>query len=89
MQEHPPLWEDTHPDIAARLVEGYRQMSPVEKVRRVVALTQGVQQMALARLRLEYPNDTERQRQLRLASLWIDAETMRAAFSWDPDIEGR
>ncbi|MCB9762365.1 MAG: hypothetical protein H6739_21390 [Alphaproteobacteria bacterium] len=85
----PPLWTDTHPDAERVLIAGYRRMSPADKLRRVVALTQGAQQMALARLREEYPDDTDRQRQLRLASLWLDDETMRRVFGWDPAVEGR
>ena len=85
----PPLWTDTHPAAERVLVEGYRQMSAAAKLRRVVALTQGVQQMALSRLRSKYPADSERQLQLRLAALWIDDDLMRAAFGWDPALEGR
>ena len=64
-------------------------MSPADKLKRVVALTQGVQQMALLRLREKYPHDSEQHLQYRLASLWIDAETMRRAVGWDPEVEGR
>ena len=85
----PVLWSDTHPDAERVLVEGYRQMSSAEKLQRVVAMTQGVQQMALARLRSQYPDDSERQLQLRLAALWLDDEVMRAAVGWDPELEGR
>ena len=45
--------------------------------------------MPLLRLREKYPHDSERQLQYRLASLWIDAETMRRAVGWDPEVEGR
>lgn len=83
------LWTDTHPDAERVLVEGYRRMSAAAKLKRVVALTQGVQQMALARLRAEYPEATERELQLRLAALWLDDELMRRAFDWDPEARGR
>ncbi len=85
----PALWTDTHPDAERVLVEGYRAMSAAEKLRRVVALTQGVQELALARLRDQYPEDSDRQRHLRLAALWLDADTMRTVFEWDPEVEGR
>jgi len=39
------LWTDTHPDAGRVLVEGCRRMSPAAKLQRVVALTQGGQQM--------------------------------------------
>ena len=84
-----PLWRDTHPAAERVLIEGYRRMSLADKLKRVAALTQGVQQLALLRLRKAYPDDSERQLQYRLASLWIDAETMRRAVGWDPEVEGR
>jgi len=86
---HPPLWTDTHPDAERVLVQGYRHMSPAQKLQRVVALTQGCQQFALARLRQQYPGESERRLQLRLAALWLGDDTMRAAFGWDPEREGR
>ena len=85
----PTLWNDTHPDAERVLIAGYRRMSPADKLKRVVALTHGVQQMALLRLREKYPQDTDRQLQYRLASLWLDDETMRRAVGWDPEVEGR
>lgn len=38
---------DTHANIEALLIEGYRKMSPSQKLERVCALTQAVQQLAL------------------------------------------
>ncbi|HPQ40416.1 MAG TPA: hypothetical protein PLV45_08580 [bacterium] len=80
--------EDTHPEIEEMLLEGYRKMSPTEKWNRVNELTIAVQQLALARIRKQYGNISEREQRLRLAALWIDRETMIDAFGWDPDIEG-
>lgn len=71
------------------LVEGYRRMSFAEKGRRIVELTHGVQQMALARLRAQHPAASPRELQLRLAALWIDPETLRAAVGWAPGDEPR
>lgn len=85
---HAPL-SDTDDRIAARLLEGYRAMSPTRKLERVAALNAAVRELALADLRRRYPNDTERARQLRLASRWLDSETMFEAFGWDVAREGR
>ncbi|MCB9763738.1 MAG: hypothetical protein H6739_28475 [Alphaproteobacteria bacterium] len=85
----PALRTDTHPAAEHVLVEGYRRMSSADKAKRLVELTHGAQEMALSRLRAQYPDDTARQRQLRLAALWIDDDTMRRAFGWDPEVEGR
>ena len=82
------LSPDTPPDVEARLVEAYRRMSPRQKLRQVRDLTRAAQQMALARLRRQYPDDDARQQRLRLAALWLDRETMVRVFSWDPEVEG-
>ncbi|MFH1469271.1 MAG: hypothetical protein ABIO70_33110 [Pseudomonadota bacterium] len=79
-----PLFTDTSPDAERVLVEGYRRMAPGAKLLRVRELTQGVQQMALARLRCEHPNAGETELRLHLASLWLDPQTMKQAFGWEP-----
>lgn len=80
--------DDTSPEVQRLMIAGYRRMSPAQKLQRVVALTQGVQQMALARIRLQHPGADEREQKLRLASLWLPPELMRDAFGWDPAVKG-
>ena len=79
-----PLFNDTSPEAERILVEGYRRMAPGAKLTRVRELTQGVQQMALARLRHEHPSADDAELRLRLASLWLDPQTMKQAFGWEP-----
>ncbi len=43
MNAGPP--NDTHPKIEALLIEGYRKMSPSQKLERVRALTRAVQEL--------------------------------------------
>jgi hypothetical protein len=82
------LAADTPPEIEAIIIDGYRRMSPREKLERVRELGQAAQQMALLRIDKQYPGATARERQLRLAALWLSREQMIAAFGWDPDREG-
>jgi hypothetical protein len=79
---------DTSPQIQKVLLEGYRKMSPQQKMQRVNELTKSIQQLALARIQKQYPNATEREQKLRLASLWLDAELMKKVFDWDPQQQG-
>lgn len=79
---------DTSPEIERLLIEGYRRMSPSQKLRRVSEMTLAVQQLALARIKRQYPDRTEHEYRLRLASLWLGRETMCKVFGWDPEIEG-
>jgi hypothetical protein len=79
---------DTHPEIEALQIEAYRRMSPTQKLQRVTALTQAVQELALADIRRRHPDADEREQRLRLASRWIEPELMKRAFGWDVDKEG-
>jgi hypothetical protein len=74
---------DTHPKIEAFLIEGYRKMSPTQKLERVQALTQAVQELALLDVRRRHPNADAREQALRVASRWIEPELMVRAFGWD------
>lgn len=80
---------DTPPEIEEILLEGYRRMPPVEKLRQVFDLNRTAQRMAALRIEARYgPNLAERELRLRLAALWLDRETMIKAFGWDPEVEG-
>jgi len=79
---------DTSSQIQEILIAGYRRMSPQQKLKRVNELTKAVQQLALARIRQQYGKLSEREQQLRLASLWLDRKTMIQVFNWDPSVEG-
>ena len=80
---------DTPPEVEEILLEGYRRMPPIEKLRQVFDLNRSTQQMAALRIEARYgPNLSERELRLRLAALWLDRETMIKAFGWDPEIEG-
>lgn len=84
---HPQL-DDTPPHIQKILIEGYRRMTPQQKLRQVGELTKAVQQLALARIRKQYGKLSEQEEQLRLAALWLDRDTMLRVFQWDPQKEG-
>ncbi len=80
---------DTPPEVEEILLEGYRRMPPIEKLRQVFDLNRSAQQMAALRIGARYgPNLSERELRLRLAALWLDRETMIKAFGWDPEVEG-
>ena len=74
------LFEDTSPEAEAVLIALYRKMSPEKKMRQVEELTQGVQLLALSRLREEDPSATDEVLKLRLAALWLEPELLLAAY---------
>lgn len=79
---------DTSPEAEKLLIELYRRMPAWQKLRQVSQLTLAVQELALCDIRRRHPHADEHEQQLRLASRWLNAETMRQVFGWDPDREG-
>jgi hypothetical protein len=79
---------DTPPHVQRMLIAGYRKMTPQQKLQRVSELTKAVQQLALARIRKQYGEISEREQRLRLAALWLNRETMIRVFDWDPQKTG-
>ena len=80
---------DTPPEVERILIDGYRRMTPQEKLRRVLELNEMAEQMAAARIRAQYgPDLAPRELLLRLAALRLDRETMIEVFGWDPEEKG-
>ena len=79
---------DTSPEAQKILIEGYRNMTPRQKMRCITELNKMVQQLALARIQKQYGNIPEREKRFRLASLWLNRDTMIHVFGWDPEKEG-
>ena len=79
---------DMHTVIEKIVIEGYRKMTSWEKMKRVSELNKAVQQLALSRIRKQYGDIPEHEQKLRLASLWMDRNTMIRVFDWDPKIKG-
>lgn len=65
--------------------QGLAAMTPEQRVQRIVSLTVLSHAFALAVIRAEHPEETEREHRLRLAARTIDAATMKAAFGWPHD----
>lgn len=61
-------WSDTEPKVKALLIEGYRQMSAEEKLRKVDELNKFLVTLIEAEARSRCPNANEREVRLRVAS---------------------
>ena len=80
---------DTSPAMERFVIEGYRRMSPAEKLARVVALNRALDQLATARIQARYGAELEEgEVRLRLAALRLGAGLMTAVFGWDPSVRG-
>jgi hypothetical protein len=84
-----PMSLDTPPEVEEILIQGFRRMSPQEKLRRVLELNELVERLAEARIRARYgPDLSERELLLRLAALRLDRQTMIEVCGWDPEEKG-
>ncbi|MFY9823515.1 MAG: hypothetical protein WAM82_19190 [Thermoanaerobaculia bacterium] len=80
---------DTPPEIEEMMIERYRRMTPLDRLRQVFELNYTVQSMAALRIQAQYgPDLSEDELRLRLAALWLDRETMIEVYGWDPKIKG-
>jgi hypothetical protein len=63
----PNLPNDTSPAIQTMLDERLRRMTPAQRVRRALALSEASDCFALAKLRVDHPTASEAELRLRLA----------------------
>lgn len=75
-----PLAHDTSADVEARQIAAWREMSPAEKVALVAALTTTTQELALAGVRVRYPDRSPREHFLRLAIVNLGLDLARKAY---------
>jgi hypothetical protein len=80
-----PESRDTHPQIEALRIEGFRRMTPAEKFAQVAALTRNVRDLGLAGIRMRDPGVSDREARMRLAALTLDQAVLRRAFGWVPE----
>jgi len=65
---------DTAPAVAALVLEGYRKMTPGERLRRMSALTVDLRRLIVADVRRRHPNATEDEVRAELARRWLPPE---------------
>ena len=83
------ILNDTSAEAERVLIEGYRKMSPARKLMRVFDLSETLRRLSRQRIVQRYGAVlSERDIRLRVAALYLDRETMIAAFGYDPDTEG-
>ena len=75
---------DTSDEAQAILTAGLQRMSGSERLARSFSLRSTALALARAGIRARHGDLSEREIRLRLASSWLDRETMLAAFNWDP-----
>ena len=87
MHDNDPT-NDTHPAIAAMIIEGYRKMSPARKLEIVGDLHHMGRELVLSDIRRQYPEADEQEQKMRLATRMYGPEIMRRMFGWDAEKEG-
>jgi hypothetical protein len=75
---------DTHPKIAAMLVEGFRRMTPAQKLARVFDMSLAVRQLSASRIRSEHPDLEPRAIQERVAEICYGPDLVRRALGRAP-----
>lgn len=84
----PAVLTDTAPEVHARLIAGYRAMSPAAKLAQVVAINRAVESLARTGIKARHGDIPEDELRLRLAALRLPPDVMVDAFGWDPAERG-
>jgi len=79
---------DTSKEAEQAYLKLLRAVPLWRKAAMVETLTKACQELAVAGIRMRYPNASENEIRMRLAALWLDREMMVAMFSWDSKLEG-
>lgn len=79
---------DTSPEAARLLNDGYRRMSPTEKLQRVASLNRTLVKLSAARIKAQYGPISDEEMRLRLAALRLGRDMMIKLFGWDPELRG-
>jgi hypothetical protein len=69
-------------------IELLRTLTPEQRLNQVLRLNNRARALQLAGIRMRHPNADEREIRLRLASTWLDRDTMIKVFGWDPETHG-
>ena len=80
----PRRFSDTHPKMEQFQIEGYKRMTPAQKIKIVHDLTEFGVALAVSGELYRNPQLTDRQARLNVASTWLDHEMMLNAFGWKP-----
>jgi hypothetical protein len=75
---------DTSPEVERRLIEGWRRMSPSEKLNITCRMSTTVLELALAGVRQRHPAASPREQFLRLAVIVLGDDLAQRVY---PDIE--
>ena len=80
--------KDTDREAEQVYIRLLREAPLWRKAAMVDSLTRACQQLAVAGIRIRYPNTSEEEIRMRLAALWLDRELIMRVFHWDPAHEG-
>lgn len=72
--------DDTTPEVERLMVEAYRRMTPAQRLAKVASLNASIRAVALAQLREQHPEASERELKLRLFARSADPELFARAF---------
>ena len=79
-------YEDTDPAALRVFLRLHREMTPGEKIARIFEMAEFQEGLQHASVRALYPNASDREVFLRVASRRLRRETMKQVFNWDPDL---
>jgi hypothetical protein len=75
---------DTSPAVTALVLEGYRKMTPAERLSRMNALTVDLRRLIVADVKRRRPNATDADVRAELARRWLPPELAERVLRTEP-----
>jgi hypothetical protein len=82
MAHNNQLFDDTSPQIAAMLIQHWRDTPPLQKLAQMSSLNAALEQLALAGLARQYPNEHTEQLRRRYHERQLGRELVELVDSW-------
>ncbi len=79
---------DTHPIMESILIEGYRKMSPAQKFKMAMEMSEAVRTLAKTGILKRHPGISDEELRKRLGALLLGRELSIKVNGWDPESEG-
>ncbi len=83
-----PGKSDTNPALEPVIIEGYRKMSPAQRFKLAMEMSEAVRDLAKIGVLKRHPDISDEELRKRLGALLVGRELSIKINGWDPDAEG-
>ncbi|HBE80842.1 MAG TPA: hypothetical protein DDW65_24105 [Firmicutes bacterium] len=79
---------DTHPMFEPLIIEGFRKMSPSQRFKMAIEMSEAIRDLAKTGILKRHPGISDEELRKRLGALLLGRELSIKVNDWDPELEG-